>query len=113
MPFGIIQEAAEEFIYNPSRTDYFNDNALWGELSKEDIWGKEVAELNHHILRTLAASKEGLSKAELSRDTNKIAFEQAFAALKERSIISLLLETNRYQITFEMFKEWIYTYKLS
>ncbi|MCP4459596.1 MAG: hypothetical protein GY816_16465, partial [Cytophagales bacterium] len=112
MPFEIVNETLEEFVYNPSRNDYFNDYALWGELAKDDIWGKEIGEMNHHILRQLAASNKGLSKDALFHNTKRTIFEQAFAALKERSIISLIPGTDRYQITFELFQDWICAHKL-
>lgn len=112
MPFEVVREAAEEFVYNPSRNDYFNDNALWGELAKEHLWGQEVAHANHQLLLKLAACKEGLSKTELSQGIPRVVFEQSFAALKERSIISLITETDRYQITFELFQDWIRAHKL-
>jgi hypothetical protein len=113
MPFETMQKVAEEFVYNPSCNDYFNDNALWGELAKENIWGKGIREINHHILRRLADSEKGLSKAELSQGIKRTVFEESFSALKERSIIALLTGTNRYHITFELFRDWIRAHKLN
>jgi hypothetical protein len=113
MPFKTMQEAAEEFVYNPSFNDYFNDNALWGELAKENIWGKEIREVNHHILRKLADSEKGLSKAELSQGIKRTVFEESFSALKERSIIAILTATDSYHITFELFGDWIRAHKLN
>ncbi|MDM8552832.1 TIR domain-containing protein [Desulfobacterales bacterium HSG2] len=112
IPMDIVREAAEEFVYNPSKNDYFNDNALWGELGKADIWGAEVSKTNHRILLDLASTPHGLTKTELFHDVDRLTFKQAFFGLTERSIISIIPETDLYHITFGLFQDWISVHKL-
>ncbi len=108
----IVGEVVQEFIRNPSTASYFDERGLWGELNKPNIWGEEIGKANHELLCTLARSTEALSQEELCATSNKNAAQQAFYALKERSIISSPDNSGYYQITFGLFRDWIRLHQL-
>ena len=121
----VILAAAEEYVYNPAKSDYFDDNSLWGELGKSYIWGSEVSKSNHSILLDIASNSGGLSKNELLSNIetrsgkrlrnfqqDRISFEKAIYGLIERSIVEIDPETKRYYITIELLQDWIRIHKL-
>src|SRR5712692_1869059 len=107
-----IQKTAREFVNNPATASYFDDNALWGELGKQDIWGEDISRAIHQILDCLAASPIKLAESEICRSLDRRVAERALAALSERGIISTLISTGHYHITFGLFRAWIRLHKL-
>jgi len=112
MPFKTVQQVTDMYVRNPATASYFDDHGLWGELGQKSIWEKEVSEANHSVLRLIAASPKGLTKTELCAAPNGSA-EQSFIALAERSIISPVPDSDCYQITFGLFRDWIRHHKLT
>jgi tetratricopeptide (TPR) repeat protein len=104
----MVEEAASEFIRNPAMNTYFNETGLWNELRDEEIWKTEVGKANQELLLMLAASSNDLSEDELcTGGLVEYAFQEAFYALKERSIITSPNNDGYYHITFEIFRRWI------
>ena len=107
-----VQKVVKDFIRDPASASYFDDQGLWGELSKKDIWGEDVRHANHEILCFLAASSVDLSESELISSLNKKKPEQSLSALKERGIIGLSNGSQSYHITSGLFRDWIRLHKL-
>lgn len=109
----IVQEVVQEFVNNPQRNSYFDDRGLWGELTKEYIWGHEVGQANQALLSALAGAwPQPLSENELYAAAERKAAQKAFYALKERSLIHSPDQNSYYQITFGLFREWIRSHQL-
>lgn len=106
---NLINQAQEQFLFDPQYSSFLSDTGLWGEARSEALWGSEAAQANKQILLSLSQSEGPLAKLQLlDLGGNKAALHSAIYGLEQLSIIRKAKYSEEYfEISFGLLRSWI------
>lgn len=106
--YGQVQEAVNDFIFDPEYNSFLNENGLWGETTNQNLWGIEAADINQKILLNLAEKSRHIHRSMLLKDLNPALARSCLSTLTRLWIIrEIVAKEENYTISFGIFRSWI------
>jgi tetratricopeptide (TPR) repeat protein len=106
--YAQLKEAADQFLFDPQYASFLDENGLWGEITREQLWGTKAANINQEILIAIAECSDPVSQSLLSKGEDSARRRACLLALRQLWMICELRgEETTYTLTFGLFRAWI------